>query len=414
MFPTALQELTDDSIVSLSRRELEARVAAVRGLRGTLDAYEARVLVAIERLDDGGLDSAGVLRSRGGASSKRAMRAAKTAVVMDHLPATAAALADGRITAEHADAVADAAATTTPELADSLIADRDEAVVVEPADVFAKRTREWTSAQPTPDDGRAVHERQRRNRVGMITTDRESGMGVFRFELDPTSAARARRELEHLATQMWHDDGGRGAEVRTARTKDQRLADAFLDLITGAKADARKVRHPKTQVNLNIDISAATLPDGTPIATMVADGSPLPEAVKAQLACIAGFSVTLFDGPSRPIWVGRDHRHATIAQWRALIARDRGCVGCGASPDRCEAHHIVFWDDFGPTDIDNLVLVCSRCHHDLHGRGQQLVQEANGRWTIRPPELRLAGAAAIEPDARCCDERPSGQLELTA
>ncbi|MEZ5168528.1 MAG: HNH endonuclease signature motif containing protein [Acidimicrobiales bacterium] len=92
----------------------------------------------------------------------------------------------------------------------------------------------------------------------------------------------------------------------------------------------------------------------------------------------------LFDGPGRPIWVGRDERNATIAQWRALIARDRGCVGCGADPNRCEAHHIVFWEHWGRTDIDNLVLVCTRCHHDLHHRGHTL-RRTNGRWHIDTP-----------------------------
>ncbi|MEZ5166497.1 MAG: HNH endonuclease signature motif containing protein [Acidimicrobiales bacterium] len=92
----------------------------------------------------------------------------------------------------------------------------------------------------------------------------------------------------------------------------------------------------------------------------------------------------LFDGPGRSIWAGRDERNATIAQWRALIARDRGCVGCGADPNRCEAHHILEWDNWGPTNIDNLVLVCTRCHHDIHHRGARL-RRTDGRWHIDAP-----------------------------
>ncbi|MEZ5167877.1 MAG: HNH endonuclease signature motif containing protein [Acidimicrobiales bacterium] len=135
---------------------------------------------------------------------------------------------------------------------------------------------------------------------------------------------------------------------------------------------------------------------GRPLASLVVDGAPLPKAVLDQIRCTAGATAMLFDGPGRPIWLGRDERNATIAQWRALIARDRGCVGCGADPNRCEAHHILEWDNWGPTDIDNLVLVCTRCHHDIHHRGHTL-RRTNGRWHIdapnspprRPKQLRL-------------------------
>ena len=423
MFTAALDELSTlsetggDALVGLSRSELEGRVAATRRIVSAAEAHLADLMVAINALDDNGLDGAGVLRARGGVSSKQAMRAAKTAATLAQMPDTKAALAAGRITAEHADAVADAAAKTSPDVADALIGNRAPEAPIEPADVFAKRAREHANRHTTtPDDGLAKHERQHRNRTAMITTDDASGMGIFRFELDPTAAARTRQELEHLATRMWHDDGGRDADLRTARTRDQRLADAFVELVTGPKADACSSRHPKSQLNINIDIAALTMDDGTPLATLVADGTPLPAAVKDRLACVSGFSVTLFDGPSRPIWVGRDHRHATIAQWRALIARDRGCIGCGATPDRCEAHHILHWDDFGPTDIDNLVLVCKRCHHDLHDRGQILVREPGGRWMVRPPELRLPkpGSSRARPDRAKPHNPRSRQQVLTS
>ncbi|WP_139812798.1 HNH endonuclease signature motif containing protein, partial [Prescottella equi] len=53
-------------------------------------------------------------------------------------------------------------------------------------------------------------------------------------------------------------------------------------------------------------------------------------------------------------------------QRRALIARDHGCAfpGCGAVPAHCEGHHVTHWADGGPTDLDNLVLLC-RYHHQL-------------------------------------------------
>ena len=89
----------------------------------------------------------------------------------------------------------------------------------------------------------------------------------------------------------------------------------------------------------------------------------------------------IFNGPGKPIWVGRDFRSASIAQWKALIARDRGCIICGADPSRCEAHHVVAWNEFGATNITNLVLVCTRCHHDIHDRALSF-RRSDGRWEV--------------------------------
>jgi hypothetical protein len=41
--------------------------------------------------------------------------------------------------------------------------------------------------------------------------------------------------------------------------------------------------------------------------------------------------------------------------------------GCGATRG-LHAHHIVHWEDGGPTELWNLVLVCPH-HHRLHHRG---------------------------------------------
>jgi hypothetical protein len=76
---------------------------------------------------------------------------------------------------------------------------------------------------------------------------------------------------------------------------------------------------------------------------------------------------------SQPLDVGTTVRLVTGPMRQALNARDRGCVACGAKPIHCEAHHIVSWIDGGTTKITNLVLLCKRCHIDLH----------LGHWTIQ-------------------------------
>ena len=53
-------------------------------------------------------------------------------------------------------------------------------------------------------------------------------------------------------------------------------------------------------------------------------------------------------------------------RWSTAIPRAR-CPGCGATRG-LHAHHIRHWEDGGPTELDNLVLLCPY-HHRLHHRG---------------------------------------------
>ena len=52
-----------------------------------------------------------------------------------------------------------------------------------------------------------------------------------------------------------------------------------------------------------------------------------------------------------------------------LEQRDGGCVVTGCDQKRwLHAHHLVHWEDGGPTELWNLVLLCPY-HHRLHHRG---------------------------------------------
>lgn len=74
---------------------------------------------------------------------------------------------------------------------------------------------------------------------------------------------------------------------------------------------------------------------------------------------------------------------------------------------RLHAHHVRFWRDGGATDLDNLVLVCSR-HHTLvhqHGFGLVLgpdrrlsVTTADGVPVLHHPGLPWGEAEALDPD----------------
>ncbi|MBM4633429.1 DUF222 domain-containing protein [Rhodococcus hoagii] len=92
---------------------------------------------------------------------------------------------------------------------------------------------------------------------------------------------------------------------------------------------------------------------------------PLSIATARRLACDCHLAPIVMDD-GVPLNLGRTSRTVSKKQRRALIARDHGCAfpGCGAPPAHCEGHHIKHWADGGPTDLDNLVLLC-RYHHTL-------------------------------------------------
>ncbi len=117
------------------------------------------------------------------------------------------------------------------------------------------------------------------------------------------------------------------------------------------------------------------------------DGTPLPAHTIEHLACGSDLVALVLSSQGDPLWLGRRTRLATDGQWRALIARDSGCGICGAEPSMCEAHHIVAWQPpgRGPTDIDNLLLLCRHHHHLVHDDHWQLVRTADGTWTLQPP-----------------------------
>jgi len=113
---------------------------------------------------------------------------------------------------------------------------------------------------------------------------------------------------------------------------------------------------------------------------------PIPQSELERLACDAELFGILFSGDGEPLWHGRGERTATDAQRRALLARDGACVLCADEPANCESHHVAPWGKptNGPTDIDNLALLCSTCHRRLHNHKRVLIRRPDGTWTTAP------------------------------
>ncbi|KUI22168.1 hypothetical protein AU193_18035 [Mycobacterium sp. GA-1285] len=140
-------------------------------------------------------------------------------------------------------------------------------------------------------------------------------------------------------------------------------ADAFMRIVEQAW-DSEVARRPHDQhstviVHLDPDKPAAW-PHLGPV---------LSEAERRMLLCEATCEVWL-ERHGQLIGAGRSTRVISRRLRRALEHRDRTCrvPGCWATRG-LHAHHLVHWEDGGPTELGNLVLVCPY-HHRLHHRGE--------------------------------------------
>ena len=111
-------------------------------------------------------------------------------------------------------------------------------------------------------------------------------------------------------------------------------------------------------------------------------------------AVLAKLPPALGGAPGQPLDVGRSSRVVTPAQRQALAVRDGGCVfpGCSRPLAWCEGHHVWHWLDGGPTDLDNLALLCRAHHRAVHEGGWQLIRGPDGRFTATPPYRRHRAA----------------------
>ena len=285
------------------------------------------------------------------------------------LPRVAQSFHDGAISAGHV-AVITAVCTRIKGFAGIEAEVVTIAEQVEPGEL--RRLLGLLADQSRP-DGKDDQHRELHDKRSLSLSETLDGM--FRIDgwLDPVAGGQLRDALADLM-----DRTGRG----DPRSITQRRADALADLVAAARAN----RHPTGISGLSVLVDLEDLSAGD--GGQLPDGSALGARLFDLLTCTAVVSVILGTrgtGVFIPLALARTRRGASPAQWAALIARDRGCIRCGRAPQYCQAHHIHHWRHGGKTDLSNLVLLCGRCHHDLHF-GQYTITMNHGIPTITPTQ----------------------------
>ena len=248
--------------------------------------------------------------------------------------------------------------------------------------------------------------------------DGDDGMVHLRGELDPVAGAKVRKrflqEAERLRRLDLHSPGG------DRRNGNQRMADA-LDTLTShgsiyaktagatsndgseggeasaANNDGGKCACGSRKPSADITIVQHLSVDGTDAFAEVAGGGVIPHSVLEEHFCNAAIKGVVFSSEGLPLWHGHTKRIATKAQMNALRVRYGACGGCGADMWICDGHHVEPVSQGGPTNIDNMMLLCWSCHQKVHHHGWRVVPDGRDLYTIAPPE-RIRHGPAHAPD----------------
>ncbi len=386
----AVELLDDDALLDLVEQGLAA--LAGRPLSGAVEdtALAARVerLHRLETVVVGEklrcvaeVDARGVWRSEGARSTAdllarrlrltrgEARAQAETAVGLEGLPETAAAVRAGTIGVGQAQV----AVQTAKELRPDVREDLDRLVAGGGGEMDRRRLRERVDEWTHTVDPEALAGRERRawaNRRASVTADGADGSGRVDARLDPVGTATLTAALDPLARKTGHAD---------ERTYPQRMADALVELARRS-LDAGDLPQVAVQRPHVILIATAETLDGKPGAPAARlDGVGPVSAATAQMVCCDAETTTVWMTRNGDVLdAGRTQRQPTRQQRVAVIARDQTCVGCGAPASRCQIHrprqppppaHPEGTRDLGPTDEDNLCLTCWGCHAKIHHDG---------------------------------------------
>ncbi|MVU82115.1 DUF222 domain-containing protein [Nocardia sp. ET3-3] len=153
------------------------------------------------------------------------------------------------------------------------------------------------------------------------------------------------------------------AARRDRRDAAQRTHDAFIAMLQPGVDMSKLGKHRGMAVQTVFVMNLADVERGTGMAT-TASGVQVPIDSALKMATGTRPVLAVLDEHGVPVYLARGKRLASGGQRLGLIARDRGCThpGCDMPASMCAAHHVIDWAKGGPTDLNNLALVCDHHH----------------------------------------------------
>ncbi|AOS94519.1 HNH endonuclease signature motif containing protein [Mycobacterium intracellulare subsp. chimaera] len=346
-----------DAVVVTASDRLEVLFGELAELAGQRNAIDGRIVEIVAEIDRDGLWGVTGARSvpalvawKLGCSSGNAHTISTIAGRLTEFPRCAASMREGRLSADQVGVIAARAGEGS---------DAHYAELAAVATVSQLRTAVKLEPRPQPQP------RPWSGPERSLTKASDEAGSCYRITLPHHEAAKfdaaVAAHREALIAE-WKHDHANDAGVSDQRPPLPSTADAFMRLVE-AGWDAEATRRPHGQhttvvAHLDIERRVAALHLG-PL---------LSDAERRLLTCDATCEVW-FERHGEVIGAGRATRVINRRLRRALEYRDRACVvpGCGATRG-LHAHHLWHWEDGGPTELANLVLVCPY-HHRAHHRG---------------------------------------------
>ena len=347
----------DDPEVALQRVRAHGRVAAVAAaarLRALADAQ------AIGAHDTDGAPSLNEwLINRAGQSRDDAGRDTTTAAMLGSLPQTADALADGKISLDHAATIARTARrrrlSEDPADLDALVGLAGRLG----ADEFRAEVRRRELAA---DAGQIRKDPTRQHALRRaLLTEQADGMWRLTATCDQPGA-----EIIGTALSAFTRPDPADTPDEHQRDHGKRLYDALVDASKAALDAGTAPSCGGEKPHVGVIVNADTLldpDDHTPGEATVT--GPCSADMARRIACDASMYRLVYGPNSEILDIGRLSRDWTTAQRRAVVARDGHCRGpsCDRPAAWADIHHVAWWTrDSGPTAVDNGLLLCHHCH----------------------------------------------------
>jgi hypothetical protein len=370
---------------------------------GSLSDHLTEAMEARERLDaeilrmsaewdrrraweaDGALSAVSWLTHRLPVSRRRAQEQVRTARFLEGNERTAKAVASGDVSVDHmkvlSRVVNDRRERLFADHADTLL-DAAEALSISD---FTKVARRWGRLADDQLASADFMEQYSNRRLTIAQTFHGAVPGDLL--LDPEGGALFQKAIDILSPP---DPVGTPDGPRTAA---QRRADALVEMSRVILQGAEGTGVSPSSINTIVDVDTfAGHPHGAGLANTTCDidwAGPIGVETLLRISCDCAVSRIVMKGRSEILDVGRKARLVNSTQRRALEVRDGGCVfpGCDRPHSWCDAHHLDHWArDDGPTDLDNLGLLCRRHHVLVHEGGWRLIKMPAGGFDARAPD----------------------------
>jgi hypothetical protein len=236
-------------------------------------------------------------------------------------------------------------------------------------------------------DGLSRLERLRRDIRVRVWVD-ERGMWCLRGQFDPETGVALHQRLDAVVGRLFAEQTPDEAPSDPIERQDFLRARALTALMLG---DHEPSRPAATEVVVVVDATAVDdggepavdwgLPIELPVEVLrkhFDQGDVRPVVVRGGIVVHA---------PGR-LDLGRATRLANKAQRRVLSGLYPTCAipGCPTRFDRCKLHHVVWWEHGGATDLDNLLPLCVRHHHNVHDDEWHLTLRPDRQLTIDLPD----------------------------